>query len=155
MGLSLEFYAGDAQVIGEAFTDVDLDDLRDGKLAHSYADFSLHIPLEDLDILSEQIGTLTGGPVILFLDSLGEIVGGTDGESSAQVVDDRWVQYVASVPLELTNKLTADWLKAASEKVGEDYGDGSDGAASALLDLVMLCRSAIAQKSTVVFAWYL
>jgi len=43
MGLSLEFYAGQADQVGAAFTNIEFDGLRDGSLAHSYADLSLHI----------------------------------------------------------------------------------------------------------------
>jgi len=51
MGLSLEFYAGDAEKIGQAFSAGGLESLRNGTLAHSYEDLSLHIPPTDLDIL--------------------------------------------------------------------------------------------------------
>ncbi len=86
MGLSLEFYAGDADSIGAAFSEVEFEGLRNGTLAHSYADLSLHLSPTDLDILSEQIGALLRQPSILLLDSLERTVGGTEGESSADVV---------------------------------------------------------------------
>jgi hypothetical protein len=56
MGLSLEFYAGDPDKIGSACTEIALERLRDGTLAHSYADLSLHLSLTNLDNLSEEIG---------------------------------------------------------------------------------------------------
>ena len=52
MGLSLEFYAGNAKAIAKAFAGTDLKSLRDGSAAHSHADFSLHLSPTDLDLLS-------------------------------------------------------------------------------------------------------
>lgn len=49
MGLSLEFYAGDAAMIGADFTAIEFDGLRDGTRARAYADFSLHLSPTDLD----------------------------------------------------------------------------------------------------------
>ncbi len=95
MGLSLEFYAGDADKIGQAFSDVEFEVIRDGTLAHSYADFSLHISPTDLDILSEQAAGMLERPPILLLDSLGRHVGGTPDESSADVVSQAWVEFIA------------------------------------------------------------
>lgn len=50
MGLSLEFYAGTPAAIGKAFTAVELELLRDGSLAHGYADLSLHLSPDHLDL---------------------------------------------------------------------------------------------------------
>jgi hypothetical protein len=47
-GLSLEFYAGDAAVIGAAFSAIEFDGIRDGARARAYADFSLHLSPTDI-----------------------------------------------------------------------------------------------------------
>src|SRR4026209_2621357 len=100
MGLSVEFYAGDPNKIGPAFTDIEFDGLRDGTLAHSYADLSLHLALTDFDILSEQIGVMLGRASVLLFDSLGDSIGGTPDESAAMVVSSEWVAACAAVPVE-------------------------------------------------------
>jgi len=154
MGLSLEFYAGDADAIGGAFTECDFDRLQEGGIAHSYADLSLHIPIEDLDVLSEQMAILLGEPFVGFLDSLGRVVGGSEGESGAQVVSPGWIRFAAKVPEIKVGELAKMWIDAASKKAGVEYADPSC-AESALLELVRLCGRAIEKKSSVVFAWYL
>jgi hypothetical protein len=67
MGLSIEFYAGDPGQIGRAFTECEMDGLRDGSVAHSYADLSLHLSPDHLELLSEAVAASTGrAPVLLF-----------------------------------------------------------------------------------------
>jgi hypothetical protein len=46
-GLSLEFYAGDAEAIGHAVSRVAFDSIRDGTGALAYADLSPHLLAED------------------------------------------------------------------------------------------------------------
>src|SRR3954468_14979905 len=106
MGLSLEFYAGDPGRIGLAFTEIEFDGLRDGTVAHSYADLSLHLSPADLDILSEQVGAILAQLTRSLLDSLERTVGGTPNESEASVVSPSWVTAMAAVPTEQVAQLT-------------------------------------------------
>ena len=149
MGLSIEFYAGDPEAIGAAFSEIKLDQLRDGTVAHSYADLSLHVSLTDLDILSEEIGAVLGKPPIRLLDSLGHRVGGTPEESEANVVSTDWVAAVSAVPPSEATELSRRWLKAVATELGEETDAESPDAAAAVSALIGLCRDAI------VFAWYL
>src|SRR3954451_1172792 len=96
MGLSLEFYAGDAAVIGADFTAIEFDGIRDGTRARAYADFSLHLSPTDLDLLSEVIAEQVAADPVLLNDSLTRTVGGTGDESGAEVVSPAWVRLVAS-----------------------------------------------------------
>jgi len=155
MGLSLEFYAGDAEKIGAAFTEIDFDGLRDGTLAHSYADLSLHLALTDLDILCEQIGAKLGRAAVPLLDSLEWTVGGTPDESEASVVSGAWVSTMAGVPLEQVPQITRAWLEAVAEESGDEVVTDSPDAAAAVASLVTLCREAVSRGTRVVFAWYL
>ena len=155
MGLQIEFYAGDAGKIGSAFTAVELEGLRDGTLAHSYADLSLHISPTDLDILSEQIGLVLGQPAILLLDSLEDSIGGTPDESDACVVSPFWVTAVAAVPSDTVASLARRWLQAVADESGEEVVTDSPEAVAAVSSLVELCREALGQGTRVVFAWYL
>ena len=155
MGLSLEFYAGDADKIGQAFSGVEFEGLRNGTLAHSYADFSLHISPTDLDILSEQAAGLLGRPPILLLDSLERHVGGTPDESSADVISRAWIEFIAAVPKESASHLSGVWLSAVMAESGDEIDTGSADAVRAIGDLFSLCREALARRTDVVFAWYL
>jgi hypothetical protein len=155
MGVSLEFYAGDADKIGHAFSDVEFEAIRDGTLAHSYADFSLHISPTDLDILSEQAAGILGRPPILLLDSLERHVGGTPDESSADVVSRAWVEFIAAVPEESASRLSSLWLSAVMAESGDKIDAGCPDAARAVGNLLSLCRGALTRRTDVVFAWYL
>ena len=97
MGLSLDFYAGDAAAIGgHAVTEVDFDGIRDGTEALAYVDFSLHLHATDLDALSEVVAERLGvGPLLLsecLISEVGSIDDGQTGE--ADVVDPDWVEMV-------------------------------------------------------------
>lgn len=80
MGLSLEFYAGDAAEIGAAFTDVaEWDAIRDRTKAIAYADLSLHLSPDALDTLSDVFAMEAGAGRMELLSRLGEEVGVIDG----------------------------------------------------------------------------
>ena len=155
MGLSLEFYAGDAKLIGQAFSGFDFEQLRNGSLAHSYADFSLHISPLDLNVLSEQAAGLLGRPPVLLLKSLERHVGGSPEESSADAVSRAWVELFAAVPAESASRLSSIWLSAVMAKSREEIDTGSPDAARAVEALLSLCREALARRTDVVFVWYL
>jgi hypothetical protein len=155
MGLSIEFYAGEADAIGAAFTDVRLEGLRDGSIAHSYADFSLHISVTDLDVLSEQAAGMLAREPVRLLESLGRHVGGTADESSADVVARTWVEFIAAVPKGSASELSAVWLSAVMMETGEEIDVHSPDAARAVEELIQLCCESLARRTDVVFAWYL
>lgn len=156
MGLSLEFYAGDPELIGSAFTKIEFDGLRDGTIAHAYADLSLHLSPTDLDILSEQFSATLGSPVLPLLESLERRVGGTSDESEASVVADSWVTSVATVPLDHVALITRLWLRAVAQETGDNnVVTESPDAVTAVASLIKLCREAVTRGTKVVFAWYL
>src|SRR5262249_25551990 len=141
MGLSLEFYAGDAAVIGADFAAHEWDGLRDGTRARAYADFSLHLSPADLDILSEVIAETSGTEPLLLNDSLVRTVGGTEGESGAEVVDPAWVRMVAKTDEGAAPDLTALWVKRVGEEYGQELEVTAD-AVRAVRELISLCRLA-------------
>jgi hypothetical protein len=155
MGLSMEFYAGEPQGIGRAFTACELDGLRDGTVAHSYADFSLHLSPDHLDLLSEEIAATVGRAPVLLLDCIEDHVGGTEGESSADVIAQEWVDTVAEVTDASLPALTKRWVAAVARDVGDPSVQAGPDAERAVVDLVRLCREAVRQRSKVIFAWYL
>ena len=155
MGLSIEFYAGNADAIGRAFTDYEFEGLRDGSIAHSYADFSLHVSVADLDVLSEQIAVLLDREPVRLLDSLEKHVGGTPDESGADMVARAWVEFVAAVPHESASRLSVLWLSAVMAETGEEIDVDSPDAKRAVDELLSLCRASLAKVTDVVFAWYL
>lgn len=154
MGLSIEFYAGDAETIGKAFSAVDFDQLRDGRKSVAYADLSLHVGVEDLDLLSAAIAGHGERPVIALLDSLGANVGAIDGEGSADVVNPEWVGLVSALAVADASAVAADWIDQVGKSRGERLGP-TDHAAKAVGDLITLCKKAISEGVDVVCVWYL
>jgi len=155
MALSMEFYAGPPAEIGRAFTAVEFGALRDGSLAHSYADLSLHLSADQLDLLSEEIAACVGHAPVLLLQSLEGHVGGTEGESSADVVATAWVEAVAATPYSSIAMLVEKWMAAVAEDVGNPTVEPGHDAVRAVEALVRLCRDATLRKTRVVFGWYL
>ncbi|HEY3355226.1 MAG TPA: hypothetical protein VGQ83_18380 [Polyangia bacterium] len=151
----MEFYAGNPDQIGRAFTAYELGGLRDGSLAHAYADLSLHLSPDHLDLFSEEIARSTGREAVLLLDCLERQVGGTDGESSADVVSQSWVEMVAAAPDGSIQAITQGWIAAVTGEVDEPSAEDSPDAARAVAALVGLCREALRLGTRVVFAWYL
>jgi hypothetical protein len=119
MGLSLEFYAGDANIIGAAVAEIEFDRIRSGGDAIAYADLSLHLSPDDLDLLSEVIAERARQPPALLLDSLTRTVGTIDEEGAAYVVDPRWVAIVAALSVEDAPDVTAEWI----QRVGVAHGE--------------------------------
>jgi len=154
MGLSLEFYAGDAAVIGEDFSAIEFDGIRDGTRARAYADLSLHVTADDLDLLSEVIAERVGAAKLPLSASLVRSVGGFDGEGSAEVVDPSWVGMVAKVDLATAADLTAEWGKRVGRECGQQL-PVTPAAVTAVAQLIQLCRLAIQEGVEVVHTWYL
>jgi hypothetical protein len=151
----MEFYAGEPHAIGRAFTECELDGLRDGSIAHSYADLSLHLSPDHLDLLSEEIAASIGAAPALLLDCLEDHVGGTEGESSADVVAQAWVDTVSAASDASFPAITQRWMAAVARDVGDPSVRAGPDAERAVAALVRLCREAVHRGSLVVFAWYL
>ena len=147
MGLSLEFYAGDAATIGADFAAVEFEGLRDGSRARAYADFSLHLAADDLDALSAALG------VPPLSDSLAAEVGAFDnGGGGASLVSPEWVRAVAAADDGAAADLAAAWFRR--------LGDGAvpavtPDAVRAVGELIRLCRLAEREGVQVVHTWYL
>ncbi len=144
MGLSLEFYAGDATVIGADFAEIEFDGLRDDSRARAYADFSLHLAPDDLDALSAALGA----PPLS--DSLAAEVGAfDDGGGGASLVSPAWVRAVAAADDAAALELAVVWFGRL------DYGAVTPDAARAVGELIRLCRLAVREGVQVVHTWYL
>ena len=154
MGLSIEFYAGDAARIGAAFSAIQFDQIRNGTKAIAYADFSLHVGMEDLDLLSIVISDHTKEPLLLLLDHLTTNVGTMDDEGSADIVDPAWVTMVAALDVADAPDVAAEWIRRVGESLEETL-EPTTAAATAVGQLVGLCRKAILAQAEVVCAWYL
>ena len=156
MGLSLEFYAGCATIIGPAFGEVEFDDLRDGTKAAAYADLSLHLGPKDLDILSEIAARYLDVEPILLSDCLIDEIGTIDGAETggADVVAPDWVGMMSLLEEQDAETLAADWIAAVARTAGISP-EITDHPTKALASLIRLCKKAIAEGLDVVHVWYL
>lgn len=154
MGLSLEFYAGDAAVIGEDFSAVEFEGLRDGTRALAYADFSLEVSADDLDLLSEAVAERLGAEPLPLSECLVEPVGEIDEEGVADLVDPTWVAMIAGLEEGAAAELTADWFKRIGDSRGEPVKPTAPNVA-AVRSLIRLCKVAASRGADVVHAWYL
>jgi hypothetical protein len=154
MGLSMEFYAGDAAVIGADFTAVEFDGLRDGTRARAYADFSLHLAPTHLDLLSVVIAERVGTSPRTLNDILVRTVGGFEGEGRAELMNPAWVHMVAAADEATAPELSAAWLQRVGTQLGEQVAVTPD-AVHAVGELIHLCRLAVREGLDVVFTWYL
>ena len=156
MGLSQEFYAGDAGCIGRAFSDIEWDNLRDETATAAYADLSLHLSPDDLDTLSEVAAGLAGATPHLLSECLIRQVGAIDdGEmGGAYVVDPKWPRMIASLEEEVAETLTARWFRRLDQTSGESL-EVNQGAVAAIRGLIRLCKKSVAACHEVVYVWYL
>ena len=153
MGMLMDFYAGKAAEIGEAFTSQDFEALRG--LARAHADFSLHLSPTDLDLLSEEAFAMTDREPIGLLDSLEQNVGGDGSESSADTLSQRWVAGIAAFPEERVEELAKRWFRAVAEDRQEPEDEITPDALQAIRELITLCRTAEREKLDVVHTWSL
>ena len=155
MGLSLEFYAGDAATIGSDFSAIEFDGIRDGTRAQVYTDFSLHLQPIDLDLLSAVIAKSVGATPIELYDSLVRTVGSYgDDEGKAELVDPAWVRLIASADDSAVSNLTSDWMQLVAARCHEDICATPD-AVNAVRNLICLCQIAVRGKLDVVHTSYL
>ena len=60
MGQLIDFYAGDADVIGRAFSEQDFSSLDDRALIPFRVDFSFHLTPTDIDSLTSEARAIVG-----------------------------------------------------------------------------------------------
>jgi hypothetical protein len=156
MGLSMEFYAGRADTIGHAFSDVEWEGIRDGSAAAAYADLSLHLAPDDLDALSEVTAALLGIDPSLLSECLIRQVGALDdGQTGgADLVDPSWPGMFVGLSDEDAEPLTAEWFSRLGQKYGKPLEVNRE-AVVAVKALIRLCKKAVAGGHEVVYAWYL
>jgi hypothetical protein len=154
MGLSMEFYAGDARKVGAAFSDPDGEDWGAG--AAAYADFSLHLSPSDLDLFSEVASSHLEITPLRLWDCLGEEVGSIDGgeTGAAHVVNPAWVALIARLSAGDSEFLATRWIERVAERLGESI-QVTEAATAAVRSLIDVCQRARQDGLPVLFLWYL
>jgi hypothetical protein len=149
MGLTLEFYLGDAERIALAIQEVDLETLYDPQVVQQKADFSLHILPKDLNLLSRAIGAAAGISPIELRDHLTVLIDEVD--RGMLEVDRVWIDYAASASQDDVPRISKAWVDAMNHQYA---GDAvlSDDLVQAVHDLLAICKSAQASDRQVLLA---
>ena len=155
MGRSMEFYSGDAAMIGTRFTDYDWGSLRELRDATSHVDFSLHFALSDLDLLTQELSDTLGANVPDFTQSLGRVVGGDGSEFSARPLSRTCVELLGIMDDGIPAPDVADaWTSLMAEARGTPQLSATPDLIQGLSHLGRLCRAALATGQDVVFCSY-
>jgi len=153
MGLTLEFYLGDSDVIAKAVEELDLEKLRSIGIIKGMADFSLHIEPNDLDLLSHQLDQHSNQQAIELRPHLRVLF--DDIDRGAFEVDDEWVSYVLAVPRAAVRNITESWFNRIEQKYGDERIEVTEAALKAVDDLLQLCRRAKTEGQPVSHVWFL
>ena len=153
MALALEFYIGDSERIAEAIRTIELDQLNDPAVVRGKADLSLHITPQDLNLLSLQMGRVSGRPAIELRPYLDPIV--DEEDRGLLSVDSTWVAYAAAVRAEQVDDLVNGWFRAMRLEYGDLETVVTDESRLAVRDLIALCKAASEDRQPVVHAWFL
>jgi hypothetical protein len=151
VGIVIEFFAerapGDIDRIVATIEEGDWPDPSQSFVGAS-ADFSLHLALDDLDPLIEEICARAGVAPTTLMRSLVESPRALDPEATqaAERVRPELVQTIARVPEADAGAIAETWLQGFGAEPNDD-------ATRAVRDLVRLCRHAAAGQLAVVFAW--
>ena len=148
----MDFYAGDAKRIGEAFARRDHETLKNSDAVVLHTDFSLHVTSIDLDILTELAAGLVGSGPTSFEGSWERRLSGDGNESSAELLSRDWVELMARSDV---SALAPTWAAALAEEYSDPSLTVTDDMRRALEALTALCREAVQRGVAVVHTWSL
>ena len=155
MGLTLQFFAGQAISIQRAVTEVDLDYLDGFDPGSTCADFSLHITPRDLDLLTAEACKALGTEAMSLrenLDFVGEHV--DEEDRGAYLVAKPWVELWASIETQAVDALAANWFLALQREYDDPELAVTDAAMQAVSDLLGTCKTAVEEDFDLVHVWF-
>ncbi len=152
MGNTMEFFAGDPDRIGKAIDDGAYDTLDTAPWVLGRADFSMHLLLEHLDVLTTTAAALVSASPLKFSTEIQRCVAGDRSkawdwrESSADTLSSRWRDLIASVPESRAEEFARAWFRA----IPLDY-EPESAVDDAIKDLIRLCAAAKEKDLALVF----
>ena len=149
MGVTLEFRIGDPETVARLVLEVDYDAL-DG-LEGARADFSLHLEPHDLDLLSQELGPISGQAPQDLRPHLKVLV--DEADRGVLGVSDDWVAYVAKVPLGNVASVSRKWAERMQAHHEDLEISETQEMRQAVADLVTLCDKASRSSQSVVHFW--
>lgn len=155
-----EFYSGDAESIGQACREGRWDEMYDGRHAARFVGFPPCVGNSDVPVyLFEAIAKVTQTPPLRFDDfdrMVAEDPGPYQGWWAAELWHARFVEAVASVPIEQVGQLAREWAEIViNDEHGRDEHTEwfAPEVTKAVGDFVLLCKEAVANRYDVVEVW--
>lgn len=155
MGQLADFYAGEASVIGDAFTAQDFETLGDRGRVPLHVDFSLQLSPLGFDSLTASVRAVVDAGPTSFTDALDGQVGGDGAVCSADTMSPAWVEMLAAVPDDAMETVLSNWIGALRDEYGDSSLSVTDDMNAAVRALVGLCRDATQRNLSVVHTWSL
>ena len=157
-GYGIEFYAGDADTIGDACRAAEWEGLRTGKFALDFVGFPNCVSNTGvLLLLLAEACKLQGLPEYTIDDYVRHVAEGEgrwQGLWAAELWHPQWVETIGSVPRESIPKLTRRFREAAFAEWDDDDPDWfAPEMSDAVEHFVALCRNAHENESDVIEVW--
>ena len=152
MGLSLEFLLGEPHGIIGAVKEMELERLIDPAVVRRLADFSLHIIPNDLNLLSQAIGTSAGKDPIDLRPFMKVVLDEVD--RGVLTVDPVWVSYVASASSDRVAEIAEIWAVSMQHKYNDPELIAAPEVRQAVEDLIELCNEAEREGGQVLHVWH-
>ena len=153
MGLTLEFYVGNIDVLSRAFErgEVNFDLLSVFSQAGNCADLSLHLEIQDLEILSEKAAKMAQNPPIYLRDSIEQIIA-DETDYGAILISQSWVEQFFAIPIWASQDLTARWFRTMGQNHGTTL-EVNSAAEKAIESLIRICKQATKNSESIVLFW--
>ena len=156
MGITLQFYSGDAKRIMDDVANSTRSYLDALVVRGRHADFSLHLIPNDLGYLTEIACRRLSRPLTtlrehLLLDSPHV----DEPDRGAYLVDREWVNIFAQNDLRSAKELTDEWFALMRRVYVDEELLSSSDAADAVSDLISLCKVASSNaEDEIVHVWF-
>ena len=151
MSLTLSFITGSTAVILESLKNDDYD-LFDENVSKE-ADFSFHLQPRDLQILSLCAAEFNAQKPLNLRKQMTVLIDNED--MGLFSMDNKWVEYIGTVPLEQSEILCNRWFEEMNRKYPKEKIELTEEAVEAVENLISICRFCIDNKQDLLHYWTL
>ena len=152
MGNTLEFYLIDSEILRELVSDENFEFYFSETVFYdAMADFSLHLTMKDLNLLSRQFGKFSRQKPIdirpymdIFIDTPGYGLIG---------IQKKWVRYAAKVKEKHIDKIIEAWFIAIQNEYQDEEIIATQEAKQAVQDLMLICKAAKKKDKELIHIW--
>jgi hypothetical protein len=155
MGISLEFVAAPHKKVFDAVMGLDLDMLDQLKTPGRYADFSLHLTPNDINLLTDEACQMLNEEPVDFresLDTFGWYI--DEPDRGAYLVYRDWVELFSLMDDDQSEQLATQWFARMGDEYDETEMTVTPEVIEAVRALHSVCQYAIDSESDVVHYWF-